>query len=119
MSRDASYLLDILLACRRILGFVAGREVPEFEQDEMLQSAVVRQFEIIGEAARRVSPEFRALHPEFPWNEMIGMRNRLVHEYSAVNLEQVWTSTRKDVPELIRLLDTLLPEEGASGTGRA
>lgn len=67
--------------------FVQGIDWEVFEQDLMRQAAVIRQFEIIGEAARRISTETQAAIPSIPWAKVIGMRNRLIHEYDAIDLE--------------------------------
>jgi uncharacterized protein with HEPN domain len=79
MSRDEAYLLDILTAARKILLFTDSVTWEQFEQDEILQNAVIRWLEIIGEAARSLSDETKNTHPGIPWRGMIGMRNRLIH----------------------------------------
>ena len=70
----------------------------EFERSELHQNAVMRPLEVIGEAARRVSQQTRDAHPEIPWEQMIGMRNRLIHEYFRVNLATVWDTVQNDCP---------------------
>jgi uncharacterized protein with HEPN domain len=67
--------------------------------------------EIVGEAARLVSQETRDIHPEIPWNQMIGMRNRLIHEYFRVDLVTVWETVQSDLPCLIELIEPLVPAE--------
>jgi len=109
MWRDDAYLLDILNAARKVCQFTAGVTEEEFEGSELLQSATMRQLGIIGEAARKVSQETRDAHPEIPWSEMIGMRNRLIHEYSRVDLKRVWDTTQNDIPRLITLIEPLVP----------
>jgi uncharacterized protein with HEPN domain len=86
MQRDEAFLLDILIAARRAVRFLEGMTWEAFEQSELHQNAVMRPLEIIGEAARRVSQDTRDAYPDIPWDQMIGMRNRLIHEYSRVNL---------------------------------
>jgi len=71
----------------------------------------MRPLEIIGEAARRVSQETRDAHAEIPWEQMIGMRNRLIHEYFRVNLATVWETVQNDLPSLIALVEPLVPPE--------
>jgi uncharacterized protein with HEPN domain len=67
--------------------------------------------EIVGEAARNISTEFKATHPEIPWSGIISMRNRLVHEYFRVSSERVWEVVNKDIPALIVLIEPLVPPE--------
>ncbi len=77
----------------------------------MLQDAATHPLEIIGEAAGHVSDEFREMHADIPWHKMIGMRNRLVHEYFRVNYGAIWDTVKDDLPELIQLLERLIPPE--------
>ena len=81
MWRDDAFLLDMLLAARRVLKYAQGLDFQRFENDEILQDAIVRRIQIIGEAARKISQEFKEEHPEISWFEVIGMRHRLIHEY--------------------------------------
>ncbi len=111
MRRDEALLLDILIAARRAIKYMKGISRDEFEKNEMLQDAVTRPLEIIGEAAGQVSERYRELHLEIPWHKMIGMRNRLIHEYFRVNYGAVWDTVKDDLPELIRLLEKLVPPE--------
>ncbi|WKZ50022.1 MAG: DUF86 domain-containing protein [Anaerolineales bacterium] len=111
MRRDDSYLLDILLAARQALKFMEGVNRNEFEEDDMLQSAVIRPLEIIGEASARLTDTFRKSHPEIAWNEMIGMRNRLIHEYFRVNATAVWDTIHDDLPILVQQIEPLVPKE--------
>ncbi len=76
----------------------------------------MRQIQIIGEAARKVSPIYQQEHLEIPWQEIIGMRNRLVHEYFHIIPERVWDVVDKDIPELIRLIEPLVPPDESSET---
>jgi uncharacterized protein with HEPN domain len=82
-----------------------------FDSDGLLQDAVVRRLEIIGEAAGRVSPETVAAHPGIPWREIIGMRNRIVHEYFRIDLDVVWRVVQEDLQDLIDKLEPLVPGE--------
>jgi uncharacterized protein with HEPN domain len=108
MRRDEAYLLDMLLAARKARQFVAGMTLEEFAASELHQNAVLRPLEVIGEAAARISQETRAAHPEIPWDLMIGMRNRLIHEYFRVKLTVVWETIQQDLPGLIVLLEPLV-----------
>lgn len=111
MPRDDAYLLDILIAARAAIRFLEGLTWEAFEQSELHQNAVMRPLEIIGEAARRVSRDTQDAHPEIPWDQMIGMRNRLIHEYFRVNLVTVWETVQDDLPPLINLIEPLVPPE--------
>jgi uncharacterized protein with HEPN domain len=111
MSRDLGYLLDILHESRMIQEFVKGIDRTAFKVDKMRQYAVIRAIELIGEASRRISQEFQDKHPEIPWHAIIGMRNRLIHEYDRVDLDVVWAALQDDVPELIGLIEPLIPPE--------
>lgn len=111
MLRDEAYLLDILLAAKRAIKYVAKISREEFENDDMVQDAVARTLEIIGEAAGSVSEDFKGAHSEIPWHLMIGMRNRIIHEYSKVNWGTIWDTVKNDLPTLLRLLESLIPPE--------
>ena len=111
MRRDGAYLLDMLLAAQDVLEFSAGLPWSEFERSRLHQSAVLKAIETIGEAAAQVSEETREAHADVPWKEIIGMRNRLVHGYFDINLERVWETVQQDVPDLIRLIEPLVPQE--------
>ena len=111
MWRDDAYLLDILLAARKVRQYLGRASREEFERNEILHDAIMRNLEIIGEAASRLSEEMRNQHPEVPWTEIISMRNRLIHDYPRVKLETVWETARKDIPALIALLEPMIPPE--------
>lgn len=111
MPRDDILLLDMLLAARDAVEFAEGLTFETFERDRMAQRAILKSVEIVGEAASRTGPETRAAHPEIPWIAIVGMRNRLVHEYSNVNLRRVWEVVQRDIPHLIPQLENLVPPE--------
>ena len=111
MRRDEVYLLDMLIAARKTLKFVEGIDRNEFDDNEVIQNAVMRPLEIIGEAASRISIPFRKAHPEIQWKEMIGLRNRLIHEYFRVEFGAVWDTIQKDIPKLIKSIEPLVPKE--------
>ncbi len=106
---DDSWLVDMLEAARLIVTFVQGVSQEEFEGDLMRQSAVHRQLEIMGEAAKQVSPGFRTQHPEIPWRQIAGMRDVLIHAYRKVQADEVWRAATGSVPPLIPVLETLVP----------
>jgi uncharacterized protein with HEPN domain len=111
MSRDDTYLVDILESAKIALDYVFDKTWDEFYEDVQCQDAVVRRIEIIGEAARRVSKETRDKHPQIPWREMTTMRNLVIHEYDVVDIKQVWDTVRNKVPPLIEELAKIVPPE--------
>lgn len=111
MRSDDALLLDMLIAARKIVRFTAGMAQDTFEADEMAQSAVIRELQVIGEAARLVSEEAKTAYPAIDWRTMTGMRNRLVHEYFAIRLDVVWQTAMEDIPPLIDRLNDILPSE--------
>ena len=114
MLHDDGWLLDILLAARRVSEYVSNVSAEEFRQNPMLQDAVVKRLEIIGEAANRLSEEYKAAHPEIPWTLMIGMRHRLVHAYFNIDLPRVWHVAVKDIPDLVCRIELIVPPPGNS-----
>ena len=113
MRRDEAYLLDMLIAARKAIQFVGGIGKNNFDDNEVIQNAVMRPLEIIGEAAARISSKFRKAHPDIPWKEkeMVGLRNRLIHEYFRVEYDAVWDTIQKDLPALIKKIEPLIPKE--------
>ena len=111
MRRDEAYLLDILIAARKARSFVEGISRAEFGQSDLHQSAVIRALEVMGEAGRQISDSTREAHPEIPWEQMSGMRNRLLHEYFRVNVQTVWDTVQNDLPDIIRLIEPLVPPD--------
>ena len=111
MRRDDAWLLDMLLAARRAVRFAAPLTFSEFENDDLHQLAILKSVEIIGEAASRISEETKAGHPDIPWAEIIGLRNRLVHAYFAIQLDIVWQTVQEDLPPLIAQIEPLVPPE--------
>ncbi|HEX7394790.1 MAG TPA: HepT-like ribonuclease domain-containing protein [Anaerolineaceae bacterium] len=109
--RDISYLWDMRQAAREIIEFVLGVPYDLFEKDKKLRYAVERQLIVIGEAAAHVSAEFQELHSEIPWNQIIGQRNVLAHEYGEILVERIWLTATKSLPELLNHLEKLVPEE--------
>lgn len=99
-SRDRKRLKHILDACREIERFTRGKSKDDFLQDRLLQRAIEKDLEIIGEAANQLSPETRSSYPSIPWQDIIGMRNILIHVYFEVDLETIWTTIQEDIPNL-------------------
>ena len=108
MSRDRASLLDIVNAANRILNFAKGIDKSVLESNEEKQSAILYQVLVIGEATKRLSPEFRAQHPQIPWKDIAGMRDILAHQYDRVDLKTIWDVIHNDIPELLEYLKPLI-----------
>ncbi len=111
INRDITSLLDIYNAAKKVLKSKGNLDKTAFLQDDKTQSAILYQLLIIGEAVKRLSLELRQKHPEIPWSLMAGMRNNLIHEYDEVDLEEVWKTSDKDIPDLLAWLQPLIPEK--------
>ena len=110
MSRrdDATRLRHMLDHARELAAFTRGKSVGDLERDRILELAVTRLLEVIGEAARRVSEPMRVAHPEIPWADIWGMRNALIHVYDEIDHRVVWRTIEVDVPVLIAQLERIL-----------
>ena len=113
-SPDGAYLWDLIRAGEAILTYLAGRSMDDYFADRQVRSAVVRELEIVSEAARRLTPEFRAEHDEIPWSAIIGQRNILAHEYQRIDNARIWRVAVRDLPRLIDTLKPLLPADPIS-----
>lgn len=113
--RDAALLLDMLLAAQDAREFVAGIDEAAFLASRLHQNAVIRSLEVIGEAAGKVSPAFRAAQAGIPWREITGMRHRLIHGYGEVRLDLVWRVAAERLDPLIAALTPLIPDDRGSG----
>ena len=105
---DAVRLRHIVDAARQAVAFVRGRSRADLDTDSMLSLALVRLLEVIGEAARAISPAVREAHPETAWSKMAGMRDRLIHGYFDVNLDIVWETVTQDLPMLISQIEPIV-----------
>jgi len=108
-ARDAAYLWDMMDAARKVVDFTQGITFAEYLENQMLQYAVERAIEIIGEAANRISPTFHQAHPEVPWRKIVGQRNVLAHEYGDVDPSFMWDLAQQHIPALARQLEELVP----------
>ncbi|MDH5429773.1 MAG: DUF86 domain-containing protein [Nitrospirota bacterium] len=109
MRNEGERLLDIQEAITRIEKYSASGRSP-FENDELIQSWIVRHLQIIGEAVRALPNHFRDQHPQIPWSNIIGMRNALVHEYFDIDTDIVWTVIERDLPILKQEIENILQE---------
>jgi uncharacterized protein with HEPN domain len=111
MTKDNAYLYDILESAKLALEHMGNVPRDEFEKDILLQDAVVRRLEIIGEATRRISTETKQRYPLLPWKDMLGMRNAAIHEYDDLDLKLIWDTVVRDLPTLIKELEQIIPPE--------
>ncbi|MFH0815943.1 MAG: DUF86 domain-containing protein [Methanobacteriota archaeon] len=100
MKDDAFYLLHIMDSISKIKDHISGVDYEGFLSSRLIQSAVIRELEIIGEAAKNVSVETKSKHPDIPWRLMSGMRDKLIHDYFGVDLDAVWETVKRDLPTL-------------------
>lgn len=107
---DSVYLHHILMAIDRIEEYSEGVSLQEFLNTGIVQDGVVRQLEIIGEASRNLSAELVQSHPEVPWGEIIGLRNRIAHAYYNIDQGVVWDIVQEDLPSLRRDVTRILEE---------
>ena len=109
MRDDTERLRDILEAIERLEKYARqGKTV--FEQQELIQTWVIYHLQIIGEAARTTSQEFKARYPEIPWQDASDLRNLIIHEYFRVNLDIIWDIVQNDIPPLKQQIETILQE---------
>ena len=112
MQRDLQFLLDMLQSAELIMNYTAQYSKDEFVGNVQLQDSVIRRLLVIAEAARRVSETTRQTLQNISWQEINGMRNRLVHQYDDINLNIVWAVFPTEIPNLIGELKLKFPSEG-------
>ena len=107
MTEVLDYLDDILEAVEKIERFTEGMDYAEFVEDSKTVDAVLRNFEVIGEAAKNVPEEIRREHSNVPWSEMAGMRDKLIHGYATVELRIVWTTVQEEIATLASQIESI------------
>lgn len=110
MKKDKTYIQHILEAISDIEKFIENVPQDHFYENKEKQYAVLRALEIIGEATKNLSKDLRKKHPQIPWRDIAGMRNKLIHEYFGVKLKLVWETVKKRIPELKKQLSKILKE---------
>jgi len=119
MSKDRDYVLfleDILESIGKIEKYTEGLTYQEFHKDEMVIDAVVRNFEIIGEAVNKVPEELKEQYPFVEWNEAVGFRNVMIHEYFGVDTETVWETVQNNIPALKEKISRIIKAETKKDT---
>jgi len=108
--RDLSLLWDMLEAAKDVVSFTKDVKYIDFETDKKLRYAVERQILVIGEAAKHVSEGTKNAYPDIPWNNIIGMRNVLAHEYGEILTSRIWSTAKNNLPELTSNIEVALSE---------
>ena len=111
MRHDLIRLRHMLDAAQEAITFATGKTRKDLDIDRILALAIIKSIEIIGEAASKVTDEFRSDNRVIPWEDIINMRHRLTHAYFDINLDIVWQTVRADLPELIKELEGIIPPE--------
>lgn len=112
MKDDKVYIQHILESIELIEQYVAENTKDSFISQPQLQDAVLRRLEIIGEATKNVSADVKEQHPDVPWRLMAGMRDILIHHYFGVDIDLVWNTVKKDLPQVKQLLEAILHGKG-------
>lgn len=105
---DSVYLHHIIDAFALIEHYMDNVSHEEFLRNRLLQDGVIRQLEVMGEAARNISEDLRIEHPQIPWRQMIGLRNRMIHAYFNIDLQIIWEIVKGDIPDLKQKMKQLL-----------
>ena len=108
---DAVYVGHMLDMTRRAVKAIKNKSRAKYDKDDILRLGLTHLVQVIGEAARKVSAKFQRAHPEIPWRNIIGMRHRIVHDYMRVDEDILWQVVTNDLPELLPLLEEIMPEE--------
>ena len=114
-NRDIIRLREMADASRKAVNFAKGRGRADLDNDEMFALAIIRLLEIVGEAAKGISEDIRRRHPEIPWNQVTGTRDRLIHGYFNVDNDIVWAIVTNDLPNLITELEKIISAESDEG----
>jgi uncharacterized protein with HEPN domain len=110
-SSDTATLGDLVTACSRITGYVHGASRSDLDRNNLLLSACCYQIAVIGEAVKRPSPITRSKHPEVQWRDIAGMRDRLIHGYDSVDIDELWKTATEDVPALLEHVRRIQEED--------
>ncbi len=108
---DVEFLADTKEAVLRINAYTQDLSYEQFLEDKKTQDAVVRNLEIIGEAAKNISEELKKKYPQMRWKDLAGVRDKLIHHYFGVNFDIVWSIVKQELPELLLQLEEILKNE--------
>ena len=104
---DLAYVYHILDCIRKIKDYSIGLSIKEFQSNELVQDAIIRNIEIIGEASKKISTDTKQIYYKIPWKEISGMRDKLIHDYLGVDPLVVWKTIKEDIPTLERLISEI------------
>lgn len=104
MKDDSIYIDHILLSIKNILVYTKDISKEEFAKNTIIQDAVIRNFEIIGEATKKISLDFKQVNYDVPWKEMAGMRDKLIHDYIGIDIQVIWDTIQQDLPNLQKII---------------
>ena len=108
MNKDDSVYIDHILGCiKKIYVYTSGIDFDAFNKNELLQDAVIRNIEIIGEASKKISTKLKQVNNEIPWKEIAGMRDKLIHDYMGVDTGVVWKTVNEDIPYLEMMISKI------------
>lgn len=110
-TRNILFLSHILEACDHIMEFIKDKNFENFNQSRLIQSAVIRELEIIGEATKNISEEIRNKFKNIPWKKIAGMKDKLTHGYFTVDLKEVWNTAERDIPILKKDIQEIIKLE--------
>jgi len=102
------YLEDMLVSIEAIEEYIADKQEIDLANNPMLRDAMVRRFEVLGEAATRLSKDFAEVNPDFPVRIVVAMRNLLIHDYDTIRIEKLWETIQDDLPDLKKKIEQLL-----------
>ena len=105
---DSVYLFHVRDSINKILEYTDISDVDSFQSNSMMQDAVIRQIEIIGEASSKLSKAFRDNNSHIPWKNIVGMRNKLIHDYFGVDVMAIWETVKNDIPSLKKNIDEII-----------
>jgi uncharacterized protein with HEPN domain len=111
MRREELYLRDIIEAIDFVANFIGGLDRTEFQQSELVRSAVVHKLSIMGEAAAHVPEEVRSRHPQVPWPKIVAFRNIMIHAYFGIDWDEVWRAATRECPALKAQIELVLQSE--------
>lgn len=108
MKKDLRLYIEHILECiDKILSYTRNMNEDEFLRNDLVKDAVVKNFEVIGEATKNIPDDFKAAHPGIPWKNMAGMRDKLIHDYAGIDYWKVWDSVIMDIPKIKQVIEKI------------